>query len=43
MKSEMNHNYRCPETHQSLVFEGTLDLLEKPVEGLFRSTDGNKT
>jgi ubiquinone/menaquinone biosynthesis C-methylase UbiE/uncharacterized protein YbaR (Trm112 family) len=43
MKPKLNHNYCCPETHQSLVFEGTFDSLGKPVEGLFCSTDGNKT
>lgn len=43
MTPAINPHYRCPETHHSLVFEGALDPFGKPMEGVFRSTDGNNT
>jgi ubiquinone/menaquinone biosynthesis C-methylase UbiE len=36
-------SYRCPETSQRLIFEGTVDPKGKPIEGRFRSEDGTKT
>jgi ubiquinone/menaquinone biosynthesis C-methylase UbiE len=35
-------SYRCPETLQCLVFEGTLDAKGKPFAGRFRSEDGTR-
>ena len=42
MTISTKHSYHCPETHQSLVFEGTIDSLGKPLNGYFCSKDSNR-
>lgn len=43
MKTEPNHIYRCPETHQSLLFDGTIDRFGNPTEGIFCTENRIKT
>lgn len=43
MTISTKHSYHCPETHQSLVFEGTIDRFGKPMDGLFCTKNRTKT